>query len=94
MSQQTPKPSAFQKNAVVYEDDHFAVAYGMDSDGNKRLAMRWKGDGANDKGFPKVFGNPQWFLLPEYDNWTSEILKAISEIAANRQKLDDLEAKW
>uniref|UniRef100_UPI004047394C hypothetical protein n=1 Tax=Roseivirga sp. TaxID=1964215 RepID=UPI004047394C len=94
MSKQTPKPNAFQKNTVIYEDDHFAVAYGMDSSGKKRLAMRWKGDGSNDKGFPKVFGNPQWFLLPEYDNWTPEILKAIEQISIHKKKLNEFEAKW
>lgn len=94
MSKQTPKPAAFQKNTIVYEDDYFAVAYGQDSDGNKRMAMRWKGDGTNDMGYPKAFGNPQWFLLPEYDTWSSEILNAVKRIAATKKRLEDLESKW
>lgn len=94
MDKKTPKPAAFQKNTIVYEDDHFAVAYGEDSKGNKRMAMRWKGDGTANMGYPKTFGNPQWFLLPEYDTWTADILKAVEQIAATRNKLNDLESKW
>ncbi|WP_421753051.1 hypothetical protein [Croceimicrobium sp.] len=94
MSKQTPNPAAFQKNSIVYEDEYFAVAYGMDSKGNKRMAMRWKGDGNTNMGYPKTFGNPQWFLLPEYDTWTPEILKAVERIAATKMRLDDLESKW
>lgn len=95
MSKQTPKPSVFKKNTIVYEDDYFAVAYGEDSQGNKRMAMRWKGDGASDIGYPKAYGkHPQWFLLPEYDSWTPEILKAVDQIAATKNRLDDLESKW
>lgn len=93
MSNKTPKPSAFEENTVIYEDQHFAVAYGRDSDGNKRVAMRWKGDGVNDMGFPKVFGNPQWFLLTEYGNWTPEILRAVDKIKEYGDRLKMYESE-
>lgn len=28
------------------------------------VGIRWNGDGAEDPGYPKCFGNPVWFVLP------------------------------
>lgn len=57
-------PRNFTVRTVVFDDGAFAVAWGEDGDGQKRLAMRWNGD--DDRlGYPTIFGrSPLWFFLP------------------------------
>lgn len=56
-------PHNFKVLEVIYDLNGFSVAWGIWEDETKRLAMRWNGDG-DDKGYPKTFGNPVWFMLP------------------------------
>lgn len=56
-------PANFKVQEIVYNLNGFSVAWGIWEDGSHRLAMRWNGEG-EDKGFPKTFGHPVWFMLP------------------------------
>lgn len=56
-------PRNFKVLEVVYNLNDFSVAWGIWEDGSHRLAMRWNGEG-QDQGYPKTFGNPVWFMLP------------------------------
>ncbi|HEY3328082.1 MAG TPA: hypothetical protein VGK14_13085 [Novimethylophilus sp.] len=56
-------PHNFKTEEIVYSLNGFSVAWGIWEDGSHRLAMRWDGEG-EDKGYPKTFGNPVWFMLP------------------------------
>ena len=57
-------PHNFHVKQIVYNLNGFSVAWGIwEGDGSHRLAMRWNGDG-EDKGYPKTFGHPVWFILP------------------------------
>jgi len=56
-------PHNFNTLEIVYSLNGFSIAWGEWEDGTRRLAMRWDGEG-DDKGYPKTFGNPVWFLLP------------------------------
>lgn len=53
----------FKVLEIIYDLNGFSVAWGIWVDGTKRLAMRWNAEG-EDKGYPKTFGNPVWFMLP------------------------------
>jgi tRNA(fMet)-specific endonuclease VapC len=57
-------PGNFAVQDVVFNDGAFAVAWGQDSTGQQRLAMRWNGDD-DHLGYPTSFGRgPLWFFLP------------------------------
>lgn len=57
-------PRNYQVRQVIYNDGEFSIAWGEWEDGTMRVAMRWNGEGDN-AGYPKTFGNPVWFQLPE-----------------------------
>lgn len=61
------KHSKFPVQHILYEDAEFAIAWGPYDGGPERLGMRWSGDpkNADDVGYPKLFKNPVWFMLPE-----------------------------
>ena len=56
-------PRNFEVKEIIYNLNGFSVAWGIWEDGTYRLAMRWDGEG-QDKGYPKTFGKPVWFMLP------------------------------
>lgn len=56
-------PHNFKVLEIIYDLNGFSVAWGIWENGTKRLAMRWNGEG-EDKDYPKTFGNPVWFMLP------------------------------
>jgi len=58
------KPGNFDLQRVLFKGYGFSMAWGEWEDGSLRLAMRWDGEGA-DPGYPKLFKNPVWFILPE-----------------------------
>jgi hypothetical protein len=84
-------PHNFHVHNVIYNDGEFAIAWGEWEDNTMRLAMRWNGEG-DDAGYPKTFGNPVWFLLPE--NLTTPIIKGILGIEStdNQAMLTTLQA--
>jgi len=57
--------SLFPAPEILYQDNEFAVAWGTYADHGKRLAMRWTGKQSDpkDKGYPKLFDNPVWFII-------------------------------
>lgn len=64
-----PQPSSvnphnFKVVEIIYNLNGFSVAWGIWEDETYRIAMRWNGDG-DDQGYPKTFGNPVWFMLPQ-----------------------------
>lgn len=58
-------PSKFTVEVVLYNHNDFSVAYGTwhPSEG-KAVVMRWN-DGDDGNGYPKTFGNPQWFVVSD-----------------------------
>lgn len=57
------KPSNFPDAQVVYNEANFSIAWGTWDKKRKCLAMRWNG-GPKEPGYPKLFKNPVWFVLP------------------------------
>ncbi len=55
-------PKNFDLTGVLFNNNDFSVAYGRWEDTAWRVGLRWNGDGA-DVGYPKLFGNPVWFIL-------------------------------
>ena len=55
-------------DAVVFNNGTFSVAWGTWDGKQKLLGMRWNtsdADNPNDVGYPKTFGHPVWFMIPE-----------------------------
>jgi hypothetical protein len=55
--------SKFPVEAVLYDDGDFAIAWGSYDGGPRVLGVRWNG-GEADAGYPKLFGNPVWMVIP------------------------------
>ena len=77
MKPQDANPQNFQVDKIIFNNQDFSISYGQWQDGNKSLAMRWNGDihDPQDKGYPKTFGNPMWFLVDS--DLTIPILKSL-----------------
>ena len=58
-------PHNFHVVEVLYDFNGFSVAWGQSEDGTRLLGMRWNGDSPGDPGYPKTFGNPVWFHIPD-----------------------------
>lgn len=58
-------PHNFIVEKIIYDQDGFAIALGRSEANRQRLGMRWNGGEGDDKGYPKTFGNPVWFMLPD-----------------------------
>ena len=54
----------FPVENVLYSDGGFSIAWGEWNEERQCIGMRWDGEGG-DPGYPKLFGNPVWFVLPE-----------------------------
>lgn len=63
MNPEKVNPRNFQVNEIIYDNDEFSIAYGKFENGENCIAMRWNGIGDDDKGYPKTFGNPMWFII-------------------------------
>ncbi len=55
--------SKFPVEEILYDDGDFSIAWGSYEEGQRILGMRWNGE-EGDAGFPKLFGNPVWMVLP------------------------------
>jgi hypothetical protein len=78
MKAENVNPGNFKVESIIYNDDYFAIAYGVwTKDDTKVLAMRWTGEQSdpNDAGYPKTFGNPMWFIVT--DNLKNLLLSAL-----------------
>jgi hypothetical protein len=70
------RPTNFHDHQVLYNGDGFAISYGSYDNSAPCIGMRWNGESeAEDVGYPKLFKNPVWFVLPE--SLSLPILKAI-----------------
>lgn len=65
MKPENVNPKNFELIELIFDNDEFSIAYGIFENGGKCLGMRWNGDITNndDKGYPKVFKNPMWFII-------------------------------
>jgi hypothetical protein len=48
---------------VLYDDGEYSVIWGK-YDNVRALGTRWNGEG--DNGYPSLFGNPMWFVEPDF----------------------------
>lgn len=62
MNPENVNPNNFAVKQVLYNNDDFSIACGTWEDGIDYLAMRWNGS-EKDAGYPKLFGNPMWFIV-------------------------------
>lgn len=67
MKPENANPSNFKVDKILFNNGSFSIALGIWESSSKKLAMRWNGDITNedDKGYPKTFGNPMWFILDD-----------------------------
>ena len=88
MKPEDVNPKNFSVEKIIYDNTEFSIAYGKFKDGDNCIAMRWNGN-INEKGYPKTFGNPMWFII---DNRLKHmILKAlIGEPFSNKKELLDI----
>lgn len=64
MKPENVNPKNFKVEKIVYANNEFSIAYGVWEEGETHLAMRWDGLD-DDPGYPKLFKNPVWFLIPK-----------------------------
>jgi hypothetical protein len=64
-------PAKFPISHVVFHGDShnkhhntFSIAYGCWEKEEWNLGVRWDGDDVGDLGYPKLFNNPTWFIIP------------------------------
>ena len=57
-------PKNFKVKQVIFNNGDFSIAYGEWKEDVSCLGMRWNGS-KDDVGYPKLFNNPVWFILPE-----------------------------
>ncbi len=70
-------PKKFTVYEILYQDDNFAISWGEWTDSEEMcIAMRWNGE---DKhvGFPQSRGNPMWFLIPNENSISKDLLRGI-----------------
>lgn len=75
---QDVRPNNFTLKKVLFDNGGFSVACGVWEGNPNTLVMRWNGDDGDDKGYPKTFGNPMWFVV--HDDLKSAIIKGIAEV--------------
>lgn len=88
MRPENVRTKSFRTKNLLYQNNHFSIAYGSLEDNKEVMAMRWNGDINNndDIGFPQTFGNPVWFIIDSH--LTIVFLKAIlGEENANNKEI-------
>jgi len=51
---------------TLFDNGDFSVIYGRYENNEKKcLGIRWNGDDSGNAGYPKAFGKPVWFVMPE-----------------------------
>lgn len=92
MKPENANPSNFKVDRILFNNGSFSIALGIWESSTKKLAMRWNGDIGNedDKGYPKTFGNPMWFILD--DEIKLPLLKSILGMknSSNKNIIDAL----
>jgi len=64
MKPENVNPGNYKLDCVLFNNNFFSISYGFWENEKKCLAMRWNGEN-NDPGYPKVFGNPMWFIIDD-----------------------------
>ena len=76
-------PRNFKVKYILFETYDFSIAYGNWNQQENCLAMRWNGN-ENESGYPKTFGHPVWFIIP--NDMTFVLAKSLLEFKdANKQ---------
>lgn len=76
-------PNNFKVENIVFENNDFAISIGIWDGNDRKMAMRWNGEG-DDPGYPKLFGNPVWFLID--DSLTLPFLNALRNVKDSDKK--------
>lgn len=63
MNPQNVNPKNFEVDQILFNNGEFSIAFGTWQKRTKNIAMRWNGNENGDVGYPKVFGNPMWFIV-------------------------------
>lgn len=86
MKPENVNPKNFELIEIIYDNGDFSIAYGIFEKTNKCIGMRWNGDISNndDKGYPKVFKNPMWFILT--DELKKPLLKSLLGLPNTKSK--------
>lgn len=79
-------PGNFKVKQIIYNLNGFSIVWGTWEDGSDRLAMRWNGEG-DASGFPALFGNPVWFMLPA--ELTLPILQGVGAYEPNHRGIQE-----
>ncbi len=83
-------------DAIVFNNGLFSVAWGTWNNEKKMLGMRWNtSDSSNpaDVGYPKTFGHPVWFMVPE--ELTVAILRGLLTVAhSDKQAIANILAEF
>jgi hypothetical protein len=82
MNPEKVNPHNFRQKKILFNDNEFSIAIGDWISENQTpqecLGMRWNGDLENSAGYPKTFGHPVWFIIPQ--NLTACFTKALAEL--------------
>ena len=70
-------PNNFKVKTVLFDNTEFSIVIGTWKESKNILAMRWNGDNEDDKGYPKTFGNPMWFII--HDDLKQAIIQALMQ---------------
>jgi len=86
MDSKKVNPNNFKVESILFDNDYFSIAFGKwDSNNEFSIAMRWNGNGESDPGYPKLFGNPLWFLI--HDDLRTPIIKSLLELECSENEL-------
>lgn len=83
MNPEDVSPKNFTPSNILFDNGSFSIAYGKWENSTMRLAMRWNGTDT-DPGYPKLFGNPVWFLID--DSLILPIVKALIGIDDSKKE--------
>ena len=70
-------PNNYKVKSILFDNGEFAVAIGTWENTPNILAIRWNGNDSEDKGYPKTFGYPMWFII--HDNLKQSIIQALMQ---------------
>jgi hypothetical protein len=71
------KPNNYKVNSVLFDNTEFSIVLGTWKGNKNILAMRWNGDNEDDKGYPKTFGHPMWFII--HNDLKQPIIQALMQ---------------
>jgi hypothetical protein len=61
------RPAKWTNVTDLFDNGEYSVISGVYDNGTQRvLGERWNGDESDPQGFPKLFGNPVWYVVPGF----------------------------